>query len=295
MPSRMPGGWSFIFRISIIYALVLVLTYLFFGRSLFELYAELISMMTSEGGFNQGQYMAASAEANLASAIITLVTYALLPVVETAFHKNAFFGDDKGRFPLRFGMDEFTTFCAMIIVFICIIAGYFVAAFGIIIVVAIVAVIFGIASGGSETALNIFLPFATIISVIGILLALCYFAARLAPSVALTVRKSDMAFPQSWKPTKPIWKKVMLSYLTVYAVIMLFGLVAFGIAWTIVSPAISGASSADEILAALNTPGTKTIGIIVYTLYMIAAAVGLAHAWGVGAYTAAFIERDVQA
>lgn len=293
MPWRAPGGRSFIFRLAFWYGAILFLAYMIFGGPIFEYYGRFIQMATSGGDMDMSNYMSASAKMNFASLIITIISYALMPSAETAFHKNIFFGDDKGFMPLRFGRSEFMTFAAMVVVFVCVFIGYFIAAFILIFVVAILALIVGAMSGGSEIALAVFLPLIGVFCLVGIILALAYLAARLAPSVALTVRRDDFAFPESWRPTRPFWGKICLSYVCLYLILMMIMFACLGLMLAVIWPTVSGMESAQEITDWFATPRIKFSALLAYGLYMFGACLLVVHIWGIGSYTVAFLESRI--
>jgi len=164
------------------------------------------------------------------ASMLYIVQIGIYISVETALYRNILRGEDKGFFPLRFGMDEFKVLVTRIVVAIILYGVFFIAYF----VLAIIGlVVFGIASSGDSTAamgiVGIF-AFLVILALIG---GLIYAAIRLAPSAAFSVRDEDYTPVGSWSTVKtyfwPTFGAVLVVGMVGYIGLSILSLIAFGI------------------------------------------------------------------
>lgn len=146
----------------------------------------------------------------------------IMAAAETAFHKNVFFDEDRGGFPIRFGAIELKVIVVQIVVYICWMIAIFIGYFGFFLVVMVLMLI-AMAFGAIAEVLGLILgAILMIAAILAFFYFMAYILARLSPAAALTVHDDDIRFPEAWKLTKPIGKTMAISYLLVTFIGTLF-------------------------------------------------------------------------
>lgn len=147
--------------------------------------------------------------------LISLFQMIIFAAAETAIYRNLFHNEDRGVFPLRFGMDELRVLGTRVVVGLIlggVYLGVYFAAF------LFGAIIFGLADAvdsGILAALGGILIFALIIAAIA---AFVWVAIRLAPASAYAVKQRAFNPFASWEPMKGLVWPAIGSYLIIYVV-----------------------------------------------------------------------------
>jgi len=124
-PWSLPGGRNFLARIILWGTGIILVVYALFGKKFISSYADFIIMASElERAGNQADPTAAMEMMSGAWALmgsvflLALLAWVVMITIETAMHKNLFYGTDHGVFPLRFGKDELRVLLAQLVIFI---------------------------------------------------------------------------------------------------------------------------------------------------------------------------------
>lgn len=297
---------NFLWRLALWSAALILILYLIFSKSYFEAYgAFLISnyeVVADPGNTENAMEMLGQ----MGSMFLVLVPmqilfWMIIASAETAYHKNAFFGQDKGFFPLRFGVSELKLMLTHFLVFLSFMAVYLLSILGIIVLAFI---------GAALSAVSEIL--GAIVMVIGLLaglgfmiFALLYTIGRLTPAGALTIKRNKAGIRDAWKLSKgnvsPIFLSLLLIIIIGYVVMMViqYGtlMAAFGSDSDIFSVLMGTSSVNPEVVFAemgskmenMSTLIVVIVGAIALALFLPLWYLAM---WGVGNRAAAVFDED---
>jgi len=221
---NLPAGKGYLFRVAAWSALLLVTVYAVLGIPVFKGFMGMISgaieMEHSLTGadFDPEQVMAMMTPLFKAMGFIMLISLfqmAVFAAAETAIYRNLFHQEDRGLFPLRFGVDEWRVLGTRIVIGF-ILGGVYMGVY--LLAFLIGAILFGLADAsgsGILAALGGILIFALIIAAIA---AFVWIAVRLAPASAYSVKRRAFDPFASWKPMEGLVWPAIGSFLILYVV-----------------------------------------------------------------------------
>lgn len=307
---NLPSGNGYLLRVMGFASLLLTVSFVLLGIPIVKAYASVFENMMAldMADLSDAEEMAAaySVMAPLFAAmgfffllyIIQIGTYIS---VEVALYRNIIRGEDKGFFPLRFGMDEFKVLITRIVVALILYAAFMVAYFGFAV---LGLMIFGLGSSvGSTVVLGIagLIMFLLVLALIG---ALVYASIRLAPSAAFSVRDEVFTPVGSWGTMKtyfwPAFGSVLVIGIIGYIALMVFSLLAFGIliyASGIIPIMMALESNTNDIpdfsplLEMLTSVGFIVPSIIVMAIATFFSFLYMGAIWSIWGYVAKLTER----
>lgn len=209
----------------------------------------------------------AQMQANLGS-LVSFLAWPLWAAIEAANLRWFLRGERTGGpLALRFGADELRVMLAHAALF---------AIFMLVYLAAIVPIIVGALLAAASPAVGVFV---LLIAVIGLIVALAWVFARLAPTAALTIRDRSFGLARAWSGMKGRTGRVIFAYVLLYApylAVFIIGGALAGVA------AVAGAESAramvGEWIETLRAPGLSfflgafiyglATGVIAYILYL---------------------------
>ncbi len=221
---NLPGGKSYLLRVAAWSALLVVIIYAALGTPIFKAFAAMIQnviemeIKLSGSDPDPAQVFAMMAPMFRAMglmAVIGLLQMAVFAAAETAIYRNLFHTEDRGIFPLMFGMDELRVFGTRLVI------GFILGGLslvGYLGVVLIGALIFSLAAGlesGFLAALGGILIFSAAVAA---LVAFVWIAIRLAPASAYAVKDRVFNPFASWAPMKGLVWPAIGSFLILYVV-----------------------------------------------------------------------------
>jgi len=302
-PWALPGGRNFLIRVLLWGAALMLFNYFFFGRGVLTAYMDLfrgLAALESAGGeASEAETLGMlSGLGALYGSLFFVSIFAWLISVsmETAMHKNIFRSEDNGVFPLRFGRDEGRVLLTQFVIFLSAM-GLYIGGFILIVIVSAIGALLGSAM-------------AVVFAVFGFFafIAICVFIVmmltQLGSAAAYGVKHNRLYIFEMWKKTKGHGWNIFGSYLIVgvcgyvgLMIVMYVGMFAvFG------DMAISGLllgdvpEDPDAIFKSIADTFNKTSVKISLGLFMILyIAVQLfwaMHMWGVGNYTAEYIDEQ---
>ena len=219
---NLPGGNSYLFRVAVWSTLLLTIIYVALGapivRAYVEVFQNVIAMEHNLDGSEPDPevMLAMMAPMFRAMGIFTLIYLFQITIfasAETAIYRNLIHKEDRGIFPLTFGMDELRVLGTRIVVGLILFGLYL----GVYIVATIIGAIFfgiaGAADSGALAAIGGILMFLLILAAIAVFV---WGAVRLAPSSAFSVKNRAFNPMASWKPMKGLVWPAVGSYLILY-------------------------------------------------------------------------------
>jgi len=231
----MTDGKNFLIRLVLWTSAILMLAYWFLGKSVFTGYIEFLEFAYElEDSTDPDEAMAIFSQIGAwmgAFSLLMLVSWCVMASAETAFHKRALFDEDKGLFPLRFGVSELRVMLAQLVVLLSC-SGVYLG--GIFLMVLLMAL-----GGALGQVSGILTAIFMIIGILGVIAAMIYtlvVLVRLSPAAALSVRDSKIRLFQGWKMTKGrIWPMIgsylivyLIGYVATYAAMLIVIFIAFG-------------------------------------------------------------------
>ena len=301
-PWALPGGKNFLIRVLLWGAALMLFNYFFFGRGILTAYMDLFREMAAlqsagEAASEEDALTTLSSVGALYKSLffVSIFVWLISVSVETAMHKNIFRGEDNGLFPLRFGRDEARVLLTQLMVFLSAI-GLYITGFILLAVTISLAVI----SGGIG-ALFILLGFLGFIAMI-VLIVMVF--TRLGPAAAYGVKHDRLYIFEMWEKTKGYGWNIFGSYL----VVCVCGYIILTIIMSLGLSAIFGDMAATGLLMGsvpedpdalfksiaetFNKPSVKISLGVFMILYVAAQLFWSMHIWGVGNYTAAYIDEQ---
>lgn len=303
---NLPGGKSYLFRALGFGTLILLAAFLLLGIPIIKAYIAMFQgmvAMDTTSGLSDSEEMAAvfAAMGPMFSAVgwftlLYVIQFGTYIAIETALYRNIIRGEDKGLFPLRFGIDEFKVLATRIVVAIILYAvlmvGYFGSAiFG--------AIAFGLGSAANSTALFAVIGLLVALLFLALIGGLIYVFIRLAPSAAFSVRDVDFTPVGSWATMKTYFWPTFGAVLTVgvvgYVVILIFSILAFGLLMSAsgIIPALmsledtlTDAPDFDPILQTLTSPGFVVPAVLVTAIATFLGFLYYGAIWSIWGYVA---------
>lgn len=221
---NLPGGKSYIFRVAAWTAIVLTCLYVALGTPIVRAFVEVVqNAIEMELPIDDAEpdpevvfaMMAPMFRAVGLIFLISLLQMFVFAAAETAIYRNLFHGEDRGVFPLTFGIDELRVLGSRIVVGF-IVGGVYMGLY----LVGVIAglIIFGIAGAtgsGGITALGGILVFFLFLGAVGVII---WVAVRLAPTSAYSVKLRAFNPVASWAPMQgKVWPAIG-SFLILYFV-----------------------------------------------------------------------------
>ena len=296
-PWSLPGGRNFLARIILWGTGIILVVYALFGKKFISSYADFIIMASElERAGNQADPTAAMEMMSGAWALmgsvflIALLAWVVMITIETAMHKNLFYGTDHGVFPLRFGKDELRVLLAQLVIFIIgtvvYLAGLFLLS---LLVVGIVA------SAQSSGGLAAVMGIAVFFGFIAYLAFLIIMMIRWAPAASMSVRDNKQRLfegrgitkGRSWPLFGTYLVTFLIGYIGIYAIMIIGGVIAFGnmdFLSLFMSTSDDPAAIMAEMGEAIKTPRVMVPLVIFTILYALATVLWYVHVWGIGAY-----------
>jgi len=304
-PWKLPGGRSFLIRVLLWGTALMLLSYFFFGRGIISAYMDFIrDAATLEGAetdpdaIESLQVFSSMGKFFGSLFLVSIFTWLINVSVETAMHKNVFFGEDKGIFPLRFGRNEGRVMLTQFIIFLSAV-GLYIGSLVFLVMISSIGAMLG-SAGAVLFGIISFLGFMAIFVFMVMMLA------RLAPSAAYGVKHGRLIIFDMWKKTKGHGWNIFGSYLIVgvcgYVVLMIIMYAGMFIVFG--DMAISGLfmgdvpDDPDAIFSAIgetfNKPAVKMSLGLFMIIYIAAQLLYALHLWGVGNYAARYISEKEQ-
>jgi len=219
---NLPGGKRYLIRVAAWTAVLITIIYVALGAPIVSAYVDVfknaIAMEHNLDGSEPDPEVVFAMIAPMFRAmgifmLIYLFQIAVFASAETAIYRNLIHKEDRGIFPLTFGMDELRVLGTRIVVGFILFGVYL----GVYIVAAIIgAIFFGIAGAtdsGGLAAIGGILMFLLILAAIA---AYVWVAVRLAPASAFSVKNRAFNPMASWKPMKGLVWPAIGSYLILY-------------------------------------------------------------------------------
>lgn len=222
---------------------------LWLNAPIYAAYGEFIASMSGGAEPDVDAFTEQMNALNTRSLLATVVTLplsiAFWAMLESAVYRRYMRGDPFG---LKFGADELR----VIVIGLLWVAFFIVFYIGLIVALIIPAIIAAIVGQGAPAIAAI----VFLISLIAILLVAGWFAARLAPASALTIRDEEIRAFEGWKATKGKGRTLLGVWICWFIVQMVLFLIVFGIGGAIVFGRVFGADvgSDEEILAMMRQP-----------------------------------------
>jgi len=225
------------------------------------------------------------------SSLFMLAFWAIVASAETAFHKNVFFQEDRGFFPLRFGCSELKLMVAQLFVCVCWLLTYIGAILALILIITILGVLGGLL--GNVVA-AILVGLASIVGIVLFVWVNLYVFARLAPAGAATIKRDSIVTGDAWRMTKGNVAPIVFGFLLIgllgyvaMSVIQFGGLsMAFpdsGIMSVMMSSASQNPSETFAIMAEqMQRPGTMITLFIALIILAVIMPLWYLGFWGVG-------------
>lgn len=306
VPWRLPGGRGFLIRVLLWGVALMLLGYFFLGRGILSAYMdffrEAAALEAAGPDIEDVESLKVfSSMGRLFGSLflVTIITWVINVSMETAMHKNRFFGEDKGVFPLRFGRDEGRVMLTQFMVFLSAIGLYIGGSILMFMIIALGAML-----GSVGAVLFSILGFFGFLAILAFMIMIFI---RLAPAAAYGVQHGRLIIFEMWKKTKGSGWNIFGSYLIVavsgYVILMVIMYIGMFIVFgdMAASGLLTGdvPEDPDAIFAAMAETFNKTSVKISLGLFMIIYVAGqllyAMHLWGVGNYSAQYIserERD---
>jgi len=221
--------------------------------------------------------------------LLTFASYILLAAYEAACLRWMIRGETKGLFGLSLGADTWRVYAGYWMWFLLLVAAYIVCG---IIAVVFLGSIFAAGSTGDPSAVTS-IGFAAPVLFLVALLALAFFAVRLAPAAATSIARKKFAFFDAWTVTKGrFWALlgsfVMLWLMYFVAVVLLtFGIVAaIGAGAGAGTQALDPNVSPEQAMAIFTSPQVLGPVLAIYALILVAAFVWVLALFGINARAA---------
>jgi hypothetical protein len=221
---NLPGGKSYLLRVAAWSAFIVVIIYAVLGmpivKAFLAIFQNAIEMEHSLVGAepDPAEVLAVMAPMFRAMGLISLIgllQMAVFAAAEAAIYRNLFHREDRGIFPLMFGMDELRVFGTRLVIGF-ILGGLSVLAYlGVLLMGALIFTLATSLDSGILAALGGILIFAAAIAAIA---AFVWIAIRLAPASAYTVKDRVFNPFASWAPMKGLVWPAIGSYLILYVV-----------------------------------------------------------------------------
>jgi len=221
---NLPSGKGYFLRVAAWSALLIVIIYAVLGTPIFKAFMAMIQnaieMEHSLVGAEPDPedvfaIMAPMFRAMGLMSLIGLLQMAVFAAAESAIYRNLFHKEERGIFPLMFGMDELRVFGTRLIIGVILGGLVMVAYLGVIL---IGVLMFGLAGGlesGALAALGGILIFSAVVAAIT---GFVWVAVRLAPASAFAVKDRVFNPFASWAPMKGLVWPAIGSYLILYVV-----------------------------------------------------------------------------
>lgn len=217
---NLPGGMSYLFRVAAWSALLILIVYAALGTPIVKAFADMIGMAINMEHSLVGvepdpedvmAMMAPMFGAMGLMMLIGLLQMAVFAAAETAIYRNLFHTEDRGIFPLMFGMDELRVFGTRIVIGFILSGIYMVIYLAVFLIGAIAMAI----NSGVFAALAGLLMFALVVTAIA---GFVWAAVKLAPASAYSVKHRAFNPFASWDPMKGLVWPAIGSYLVLYVV-----------------------------------------------------------------------------
>lgn len=217
---NLPGGKSYLIRVAAWSALVLTIVYAALGtpivKAFVDMMANAIEMEVSLDGAgpNPEDFMAVMAPMFRAMGLMMLIgllQMAVFAAAEAAIYRNLFHKEDRGVFPLMFGMDELRVFGTRLVI------GFILGAIymGLYVAVILIGTIAAAINSGIFAALAGLLIFALVVAAIA---GFVWATVKLAPASAYAVKLRAFNPFASWEPMKGLVWSAIGSYLVLYLI-----------------------------------------------------------------------------
>lgn len=221
---NLPGGRSYLVRVAVWAALLMTIIYVALGGSIVRAYIDVFqNMITTEfdvSGNGQDPKVLMAMMAPMIRATGVMMLIGLLQVIvftsaETAIYRNLFHQEDRGVFPLTFGMDELRVLGTRFVVGL-ILGGIYI---GVYLGVFLIGAMFAGAAGALESGfLGAIGGILILLMFIAAIAVFAWVAVRLAPASAYSVKDRVFSPLASWTPMKGrVWPAIG-SFLIVYFV-----------------------------------------------------------------------------
>lgn len=221
---NLPGGRRYLIRVALWTSLIMTLVYAIFGtpivKAYIQFFQDVVVLEQSSGGSDPDPeavfaMMLPMFRAASMILVLSLAQMFVFAAAETAIYRNLLHGEDKGLFPLRFGMDEWRVLGTRFVVGI-ILGGLYFALYIVALIIGLI--FFGIAGAFESGILAVLGGLVTFALIIAAVVALIWVAIRLAPSSAYSVRDGVFNPVASWKSMQGrIWP-ALGSYLILYII-----------------------------------------------------------------------------
>lgn len=229
---KLPGGKSYLIRVAAWTAILITIVYVALGAPVVRAYVELFQNfyemeLNLDGSAPDNEVvLAVMAPMFRAMGVMFLIGFlqiAVFAAAETAIYRNLFHNEDRGFFPLTFGMDELRVLGTRIVVGF-ILGGIYLLMF---LLYAVMGMI-GVAGSGVLAALGGLLTFfITLAAIAGFI----WSAVRLAPSSAYSVKLRAFNPIASWAPMRgQVWSAIggyLILYLVGYFIVGFILMIVF--------------------------------------------------------------------
>lgn len=297
---------NFFWRLILWTGFLILIVYLLFSQAYFDSYGAFLQanydMMRNPSDTRLAVEMFRIMGSMMAvMGLMQIVFWAVIASAETAYHKNVFFNEDKGFFPLRFGASELKLMATHLFVVVSMLGAYLAVIFAIVVLTFIAAALAAV----SEVLGAILAFLVVLIGIIFAIFMMLYVLARLTPAGALSVKKDRIVTREAWRLTKgrtaPIIGAFLLIILIGYIGIMVIQFsvltAAFGSDSEIMSVLMSSPSvNPSDVFASMaermQNPVTKVIIFLGFMLAAVLLPLWYLAMWGVGNRAADLLTRD---
>ena len=305
VPFNLPGGRNFLLRILGWGAALILAGYALFGRTFISGYKEFLiaSMELDQSNPDPEASMALLTQMKdfmWPMVLLTLFSWIVFVMIETAMHKNVFRGTDLGLVPLRFGKDERRVMLAQFVIFLCTIGVYVLVVVGFVVLVALAAVM--VSASVLLGALGWLLAVIGTIFLLGFLI---HVMTRWAPAAAMSVRDDRQYIFEGWHITKGRgWSlfgsylvAFILGYIIIYVIMGLGAYLAFGDMSALIMvmsglPVDDPRDVFEQLGEKLKSPRVMFTLVVFTILYILAAVAWYMSMWGIGNYAAQLDARE---
>lgn len=221
---NLPGGKNYLLRVAFWTTVLTSIAYILFGLPIFKALAEIMQVIMTTDINPSGRDLSPEVVTAIwapfirvmgITFLIGLFKMAIFASAETAIYRNLIHKEDRGFFPLTFGMDELRVLGTRIVVGL-ILYG---VSIGIYTVAALIgALLIGIADATNSSILGAISGLLIFFVIIAAIAVFAWVAVRLAPSSAFSVKNRAFNPVASWKEMKGLVWPAVGSYLILYVV-----------------------------------------------------------------------------
>lgn len=297
---------NFLIRLILWTAVLILVTYLVFGSRYFGTYGAFLEAnyaLSNNPSSESAVRKMFSAMGSMMSVmlLLNLVFWCIIASAETAYHRNVFFGDDKGMFPLRFGKSELKLMLTHLCVILSLIGAYLLSILMVVLFFFIAAALSYI----SEILGAILMMLVALVGIVAAISLMLYVVGRLAPAGAMTIKTNRVSVMEAWRMTKGRVSPILFPFILIlfigYIVLMIvqFSTItaAFGgdsglISVVMSSPNTEPSAVFAEISSKMSEIGTIipiVIGAIILAIFV---PIWYLAMWGVGNRAALVLDQS---